>query len=59
VYNSCYGGYGLFDQAIEMLNDLRGDLVDRDDYYTLPRHDMNLILVVEALEGGGGGGVNE
>ena len=49
VYNASYGGYGLSDRAIEMLNRLSGGLVDRDNYYTLPRHDMNLVLVVETL----------
>jgi hypothetical protein len=49
VYNACYGGYGLSDKAIEMLNGLSGGLVDRDNYHTLPRHDMNLVLVIEAL----------
>jgi hypothetical protein len=48
VYNACYGGYGLSDKAIEMLNGLSGGLVDRDMHHTLPRHDMNLVLVIEA-----------
>jgi len=50
VYNASYGGYGLSEPAIEMLNRLSGGVVDRDNYYGLPRHDMNLVLVVETLK---------
>ena len=41
VINSCYGGFGLSEAAIEMLG--------RDDVYDIERDDHDLICVVETL----------
>ncbi len=46
AYNSCYGGFGLSAKAQELLNQLKGEEVD---YYDLPRHDKDLVAVVEEL----------
>lgn len=46
VYNSYYGGFGLSDKAQKLLNELKGEEVD---YYDLPRHDKDLVAVVEEL----------
>ena len=46
VYNSCYGGFGLSEKAQKLLNELKGEEVD---YYDLPRHDNDLVAVVEEL----------
>lgn len=46
VYNSCYGGFGLSEKAEKLLNELKGEEVD---YYDLPRHDKDLVAVVEEL----------
>ena len=46
VYNSCYGGFGLSEKSQKLLNDLKGEEVD---CYDLPRHDKDLVAVVEEL----------
>ena len=46
VYNACYGGFGLSEKAQKLLNELKGEEVD---YYDLPRHDKDLVAVVEEL----------
>lgn len=46
VYNSHYGGFGLSKKARKLLNELKGEEVD---YYDLPRHDKDLVAVVEEL----------
>ena len=46
VYNSCYGGFGLSEKAQKLLNELKGEEVC---YYDLPRHDKDLVAVVEEL----------
>jgi len=47
VFNACYGGYSLSEEACNMLSALTGSPVNDGD--ALPRHDMNLVLVVETL----------
>ena len=46
VYNACYGGFGLSEKARNLLNELKGEEVY---YYDLPRHDKDLVAVVEEL----------
>lgn len=48
VFNACHGGYRLSPEACNMLATLRGSSTDcwGDD---IPRHDSNLVLVVETL----------
>lgn len=46
AYNSYYGGFGLSEKAQELLNQLKGKYVD---YHDLPRHDKDLVAVVEEL----------
>lgn len=46
AYNSYYGGFGLSDKAQKLLNELKGEEVD---YYDLPRHDKDLVAVIEEL----------
>ena len=46
AYNSYYGGFGLSEKAQKLLNELKGEEVD---YYDLPRHDKDLVAVVEEL----------
>ena len=48
VYNKCYGGFGLSDEAMEMYKDrsnLKGDICQ----YEMKRHDEVLVEVVEEL----------
>jgi len=48
VYNGCYGGFGLSEEAKERYAELTGcdpDFYDRE----LPRHDPALVQVVEEL----------
>lgn len=44
VINQCFGGYGLSDKAYELLGQAG---FSRQD--TIPRHDPNLVRVVEIL----------
>lgn len=46
AYNSYYGGFGLSEKARKLLNRLKGEEVD---YHDLPRHDKDLVAVVEEL----------
>ena len=46
AYNSHYGGFDLSKKARKLLNELKGEDVD---YYDLPRHDKDLVAVVEEL----------
>lgn len=46
VYNNYYGGFGLSDKAQKLLDELKDEEVD---YYDLPRHDKDLVAVVEEL----------
>ena len=50
VYNNCFGGFGLSDEAMRMLKEMMG--FNKDEYFTyydIPRHDLDLIKVVETL----------
>lgn len=65
VYNACFGGYGLSDEAIELIGELKGVKLykkawarDRYGFYTdegctIPfdpdRHDPDLVKAVETL----------
>ena len=48
VFNDCHGGFGLSDKAMEMYSALSGKSCNFD-VYGIPRHDLNLVLVVETL----------
>lgn len=41
VYNTCYGGFGLSEKAL--------DILGKEYYYDIPRHDPDLVAVVEML----------
>ena len=47
VINSCYGGFGLSDQALELYNQLTNQSLE--SYYDIPRNDPILVHVVETL----------
>lgn len=50
VINPCYGGFSLSERAMDRLRELKG--VEKDNYiflYDLPRHDKDLVKVVEEL----------
>lgn len=52
VINNCYGGFGLSDKAVEMLEQLKkekGEKFSKNKIYDLPRHDSDLVKVVETL----------
>ena len=51
VYNACYGGFILSDAAARSLNKRKGaDVVDvKYGIYNGPRHDADLVAVVEEL----------
>lgn len=55
VYNDYYGGFGLSEKAQKLLNELKGEEVD---YHDLPRHDKDLVAVVEELESEASGRFN-
>ena len=44
VYNACYGGFGLSDEAEELLKERTGKNLDE-----IERHDPELVKVVEEL----------
>ena len=48
IINSCYGGFGLSDQAMQMLKDRKGNTVDLF-YFDENRDDSDLVEVVERL----------
>ena len=47
VYNTCYGGFGLSDAALELYEKLTGER--RDWHGDFVRHDPYLVQVVEQL----------
>jgi len=47
VYNDCYGGFFLSEEAKELGRQISGDKKWRAEY--LPRHDLVLVEVVEKL----------
>lgn len=51
VYNAGYGGFSLSNAAARSLNNRKGaDVVDvKFGFYDGPRHDADLVAVVEAL----------
>ncbi len=50
VYNACFGGYDLSNQAIKILKEDYNILFDNDyEYNSLSRHDSRLVEVVEKL----------
>lgn len=51
VYNACYGGFSLSNAAARSLNKRKGaDVVDvKYGVYNGPRHDVDLVAVVESL----------
>ena len=56
VYNNCYGGCSLSERATEMLNDIKGYkkgdrlwISPKYGYFSCPRHDADLVKVVETL----------
>lgn len=54
VYNNCYGGFGLSDEAVERIRELKGDSnFDVYGYYSgyKNRTDEDLIRVVKELGG--------
>ncbi len=51
VYNACYGGFGLSTEAVKRYKELKGleDSLEYFDMYEIPRHDKNLIKIVEEM----------
>jgi len=56
VYNGCYGGFSLSEEAAKMFNERKGLkkgdemwINPRYGYYEVPRHDKDLVAVVEEL----------
>lgn len=52
VYNADYGGFGLSDAAVARYIELKGFVLNREEYlekYSIPRHDSCLVQVVEEL----------
>ena len=47
VINSCYGGFGLSDQALKLYSCLTGQ--DTQSAHSIPRNDPVLVHVVETL----------
>lgn len=48
VYNSCYGGFGLSDKALDLYNKKSGKTLSYSGEIT-SRHDPHLVEVVEEL----------
>lgn len=48
VINSCYGGFGLSDEALELIAQ-RKNTTDRISHWGLKRDDADLIAVIEEL----------
>ena len=49
VYNACYGGFGLSDEAVARLEELGSTIDDTYLPWEFPRHDPLLVQVVEEL----------
>jgi hypothetical protein len=49
VYNNCYGGFGLSDEALEEYAKRKGIAADDVDVYSISRTDPDLVAVVELL----------
>ena len=49
VYNACYGGYGLSELAEARLEELKGKSLTYAELMSIPRHDADLVEVVEEL----------
>lgn len=49
VYNADWGGFGLSEKAERRLEELKGAAVDSIDLWDLPRHDPDLLRVVDEL----------
>lgn len=47
VYNACYGGFGLSDEALDLYEKLSGKRPEWHDDFV--RHDPHLVAVVEQL----------
>lgn len=47
VYNTCYGGFGLSQEALDLYEKLTGNRPEWHDDFV--RHDPNLVAVVEQL----------
>lgn len=47
VYNACYGGFGLSDEALDLYEQLAGKRLEW--HGDLVRHDPHLVAVVEQL----------
>lgn len=47
VYNACYGGFGLSDEALDLYEKLTGNRPEWHDDFV--RHDPHLVAVVEQL----------
>ena len=55
VYNACYGGFGLSDEAEIRYRELTGNVGNEDfDVYDIDRADPILVQVVEELGGKSG-----
>lgn len=53
VYNNCYGGFGLSDEALQLLSQKKGYEIKSGFYleleHEIKRHDADLVAVVEEL----------
>lgn len=50
VINTCYGGYGLSAEAVDLLRELKGEPLEcYRDWQGITRHDKDLVKVVETL----------
>lgn len=49
VYNACYGGFSLSDEAVARLQELGSTINDTDLLWEFPRHDLLLVQAVEEL----------
>ena len=48
IYNNCYGGFMLSEEAIDEIKKRKKLKLD-EEVYELPRHDKDLVSVVEEL----------
>lgn len=51
VINTCFGGFGLSDEAAAMYAERKGIPADEVTTWDMPRDDYDLIAVVETLGG--------